>query len=573
MANNIKIGAGLSLDGEKEFKSAVQGINKDLTVLGSEMKKVTSEFSGNANSMDALKAKTDVYNKQIDEQKKKVETLTNALENAKKEYGEGSDKVKNWQIQLNNAESQLNKTENALRETTEQAKKLDRAKFDGLVGGLKNAGAVAAKMALAIAAAGAAAAIGIGKMTLEAAAGADDINTLAKQTGMSTEEIQKFQYAAERIDVPMETLTKSMAKNIKSMAGVQLGTKEVTEAYAQLGIDVLNADGSLRDGQTVYNEVITALGGMENETQRDALAMQILGKSAQDLNPLILGGADALKQFGDEAMAAGLILDQDALDKLNLLNDAVDKMKATLTGAGSVFSTAFAGPLTEGINTITGYLERLGKAFTEGGLDGLSDELTTILSEVVGKIVEFMPTFIQLGIDLLGKIAIGIIQNIPTIVKAIPQIVGALVNALGGVGKELLNMGGSIIDGVWKGIAAKADSFRNKLKDFFAGIIRGVKSFLGIESPSKVFASIGENMALGLEGGFTGRMTAASGQINKSVPRSLDVQPYSMSFPQKAKSESINVTLQIDGQTLARQTFEHFRKETKSRGTPLVQGV
>jgi phage-related protein len=268
-------------------------------------------------------------------------------------------------------------------------------------------------------------------------------------------------------------------------------------------------------------------------------------------------------------------LDQDALDKLNLLNDAVDKMKATLTGAGSVFSTAFAGPLTEGISTITSYLERLGKAFTEGGLDGLSDELTTILSEVVGKIVEFMPTFIQLGIDLLGKIAIGIIQNIPTIVKAIPQIIGALVNALGGVGKELLNMGGSIIDGVWKGIAAKATQFTQKLKDFFGGIVKSVKNFLGINSPSTVFAGIGENMALGLTNGFSNEMASATNKINGSVPKQIDMSgSYRVNrIPQAKTNENINLTIQIDGQTLARQTYENFRKESKLRGTPLVQGV
>ena len=79
MAGKMKIGAGLALSGEKEFKKAISGINKDLAVLGSEMGKVTAQFGSNANSVDSLKAKSEVYNKQIEEQKKKIETLVEFL--------------------------------------------------------------------------------------------------------------------------------------------------------------------------------------------------------------------------------------------------------------------------------------------------------------------------------------------------------------------------------------------------------------------------------------------------------------------------------------------------------------
>jgi hypothetical protein len=114
------IGAGLALEGEKQFKDAIKGINKDLSVLSSEMKKVTAQFDGNAESMEALTAKQKVYSERADEQRKKIEVMTAALENAKREYGENSDKVKDWQIRLNNAESDLAKTERALNETTAQ---------------------------------------------------------------------------------------------------------------------------------------------------------------------------------------------------------------------------------------------------------------------------------------------------------------------------------------------------------------------------------------------------------------------------------------------------------------------
>ena len=116
MANKT-IGAGIALDGEKEFKQAVSGINKDLSVLGSEMQKVTAKFSGNEKSMESLTAKSDVYNKQIETQKKKIEEIQKALANSTKEYGENDKKTKDWQISLNKAEAELAKTEKSLRDT------------------------------------------------------------------------------------------------------------------------------------------------------------------------------------------------------------------------------------------------------------------------------------------------------------------------------------------------------------------------------------------------------------------------------------------------------------------------
>ncbi|MDY4231808.1 MAG: hypothetical protein SOX74_06985 [Candidatus Faecousia sp.] len=130
-------------------------------------------------------------------------------------------------------------------------------------------------------------------------------------------------YAAELVDVPTETLTKSMAKQIKSMKAVQDGTKLSVEAYDKLGVSVMNAGGSLRDSDTVYWEVIDALGKIENETERDALAMQILGKSAQELNPLIEQGAERIQELGDQAREAGYVLSDEMLN-------AYDRKRITL---------------------------------------------------------------------------------------------------------------------------------------------------------------------------------------------------------------------------------------------------
>ena len=167
-------------------------------------------------------------------------------------------------------------------------------KFSGLGTACK---AAAATMAAAFAAVSAAAIAGgkaLIEMTKEGAAYADTVLTESTVTGIATDKLQEYMYAAELVDVSTDTLTKSMAKQIKSMKAVQDGTKLSVEAYDKLGVSVTNADGSLRDSDTVYWEVIDALGKVENETERNALGMQFLGKSAQELNPLIEAGAERM---------------------------------------------------------------------------------------------------------------------------------------------------------------------------------------------------------------------------------------------------------------------------------------
>ena len=112
MADNF--GLKIGLEGEKEFKKALADINQSFKVLGSEMKVVQSQFDKNDDSVEALTARNQVLGKEIDTQKKKIETLRKALENASTSFGENDRRTQQWQIQLNNAQASLNNMEREL---------------------------------------------------------------------------------------------------------------------------------------------------------------------------------------------------------------------------------------------------------------------------------------------------------------------------------------------------------------------------------------------------------------------------------------------------------------------------
>ena len=457
MAENF--GLKIGLEGEKEFKSALAEINNSFKVLGSEMKLVESQFDKNDNSVQALTARNEVLEKSIDAQKSKIETLKNALNNASTSFGETDKRTQAWQIKLNEAEAELNKME---RELQNNNKQLDTAsdefkdaeksadkfgdevedagnqsddsskKFQALGGVVKG---VAAGMAAAMAAVGATI-VAIGNklidFTKQGAEYADNVLTQSQVTGIATDKLQEYMYAAELVDVSVDTLTGSMAKQIKSMKSAQGGSKSMVEAYEKLGVEIMNADGTLRDSDEVYWEIIAALGSMENETERDALAMTILGKSAQELNPLIEAGADKMEELGKQAREAGYVLSDDLLaaygnldDQLQLLNNGATALKNAL---GTVLLPILTDLASDGVGLLS--------EFTKGVQDANGDisKITDVIGEILPKAINVVMKYIPQLLDMIAAAVIGIgdaiVDNLDVLIECANKLIQTFLNAI-----------------------------------------------------------------------------------------------------------------------------------------------
>lgn len=452
-------GLKIGLEGEKEFKKALSEINQSFKVLGSEMKLVSSQFDKNDQSVEALTARNTVLNKEIEAQKQKIETLKKALENAATSFGENDRRTQAWQIQLNNAEAALNDMERELQQNNDA---LDRAagefddaekqaddfgdevedagkQSDDAGGKFEKLGAVCKAAGVAIAAAFAAvsaAAVAAGKalvdMAVEGAAYADTVLTESTVTGIATDKLQEYMYAAELVDVSTETLTKSMAKQIKSMKSATDGSKTMVAAYDALGVSVTDANGNMRDSDTVYWELIDALGKVENETERDALAMTILGKSAQELNPLIEAGAQRMQELGEEARNAGYVLSEDMLAAYGALDDNLQYLKVNAEGAKNALGTVLLPVLTELSGTGVELLAEFTKGISDanGDIGKMSDVIGEILPKALDAVMEYVPELLEVIASIVGSLGQAIIDNLPVIVESASQIILSILNGL-----------------------------------------------------------------------------------------------------------------------------------------------
>ena len=262
----------------------------------------------------------------------------------------------------------------------------------------------AKKAGAAIVAGTTAVATGLSALTLKSALAADDLNTLAKQSGFSTADIQKWQYASDLIDVSIDDIVKSAAKMKKNMIST---SKTTIAAWDQLGIKVKDSNGHLRNSTTVFYETLTALSKVQNETERDTLAMTLFGKSADSLAGIVDDGGAALQELAGKAEKAGVILSQDTLDSANALNDKVDTLKATVKGFAGKVGSELAGRASKALDVVGSHFS---KAFNAKPMDWLNGKLDTLMAKLdswiagggLERLADLMVNGVQLGAQKAG---------------------------------------------------------------------------------------------------------------------------------------------------------------------------
>lgn len=454
MAKEEQIKTSIDLTGEKEYRAACSSINTSLREINSEMKLATAEFANNASSSEALTRKQEVLQKQLAEQAKKAEAAEAALRKMREAGIDPTDPAyQKMQTNLNNTKAEMAKTEQQINNTSKELKqsKVDWESVGNVVGKVGKAFGTALA-ALGTAAVGAASALA--GLTVSASNYADDILTTSANTHIATDDLQKYSYALNFIDGDLNTLTGTMKKNTQIMSKARDGNKTYTAAYEKLGISITDTNGELRNGQEVYWEVIDALGKVENETERDALAMQLLGKSGTELNTIIDAGSEAFKDLGNEAEAMGYVMSDEAVSALGSFNDKLQQLKAGMTGlknSAALIALPFLDDLaSKGVPILAEFSKGIQEA--NGDVSKMGDVIGQGLADVVNLIVEKLPEFVEMGVTLVSSLIEGIVQNAPTIASAAVQIVETLVNGIATLLPMLIEGAAQLIVGLATGL-------------------------------------------------------------------------------------------------------------------------
>ncbi len=424
MAKGRIAGLTIEIGGDTtKLQSALKGVDKQLKTTQDNLKDVNKLLKMDPGNVELLTQKQKGLKDAIKLTKERLEELKKAQEGVEK----GSAEWDALQREIIETEQNLQGLEKEMRNfgsVGAQQLKVVGNKLQE-VGGKVEAVGKALTPVSATAAAFGTALLGAGKKALDTA---DDLNTLSKQTGLTTDELQRMQYASEMIDVDFGSMTGAVSKLKKSMTGHDA-------TWKKLGVSVKDADGNMRNARDVFYDTLKALSEVTNETERDQLAMDLFGKSADELAGIIDDGGAALEQYGDKAEELGLILSGDTLDSLGKTKDSFDEMKAQMQGAVTELGAKVAEVLAPAAEKIAAGVEKLA-----GWISQLTPEQVQLILTVTGLVAVIGPLLIGVGkfIVMIGQL-----------IQLVPVIKGALAALkIGGFNPIVLIIGAVIAAGV-----------------------------------------------------------------------------------------------------------------------------
>lgn len=552
MASGRIKGITIEIDGNTTpLQKALAGVDKSLKTTDASLRDINKLLKLDPGNTDLLKQKQEYLGNAIKDVKEKLrleqeayEQLKNAdpsEENAEKQKAlereiiDTNNALKKYQDELDDTEAELKgvkkETDKAADSTDKMERETEQAE-DAQEGA--NQGWTTARQVLAdLVSKGLEIAIQAVKRLAQAmvdavsdaADYADEILTLSRTTHLSTETLQEFQYMAELVDVSLDTVTGSLTKLTNNMQSAAEGSGAAADAFAALGIDVVGSDGHLRNAEDVFYEVIDALGQMTNETERDAMAMDIFGRSAQELNPIIDAGSGALADFADEAHEMGYVLDNDALESLGEMDDSFQRVQRQMEAVRNQIVVALAPAISN-----------IADAFVEWAQSVDWEEVADKIGEVMEVVIDVVDFVIDHKELVLGAIiaitaAIGaltiaqIAMNVAMTANPIGLII-MLIGALIGIVVALevkFKAFSKFFKQMWEGLKAfigpiveaiknffvnaanKIREIWGRIKDFFQGVWNGVK---------QVFEAVGQffldrfmaayNFVTGIWSGITG---------------------------------------------------------------------
>lgn len=542
----VDIGPKIGIEGEKEFRDALKSMSTQLKTLDTEMKAVTSAFNANDSSQEKLSAQTDVLTRQLGLQENKISEIQKALDYARANYAENSNEVQRWQQALNNATADLNNTKKQLGELSggvdDVGEAMDNAgEKTSVFGDMLKANLLGGAIISGISA--------LASATKELIGGAVEgyaeyeqlvggVETLFKDSAGTVQDYANDAYKTAGLSANeyMETVTSFSASLLQSMgndtaAAAEKADRAITDMSDnanKMGSDmssIQNAyQGFAKQNYTMLDNLKLGYGGTKEEMQRlidDANALNAAqGNYTSYTIDSYADIVDAIHTVQTEMGITGTT----ALEASTTVEGSVNSMKSAwsnfVTGLGSDNAdiSALSAQLIESVGTVAENVLPVVETVLKNIAEAVSNDGPEMIEQFVSYAIEKLPEIIKLGLQMVLALVKGLVQNLPELWTAVLDMTAGIAQTILDALPDIIEVGRDIVRGVWEGIKAMASWIGEKVSGFFSGIVGDVKDALGIHSPSRVFAGIGENMALGLGQGFASEMKSIGAGIQNAIP-------------------------------------------------------
>ena len=472
-----------------------------------------------------IKAEKGENSKAAQEMEIRLNKETEALNKSQAEMRQTEEGLKGMAEGTQEAEQGTKELGDEEEKTTQKTNILGSA-----LDGLKNIAKVGIAAVLGLAGAVVGVAAGITKLVLSTADAAGELVDLSLKTGIGVEELQELRYVGDQTGTSLDTMTGSLAKLTRNMSQARdqsgdysekLGeagkkvieleaelaktpvwkdryktlTKQLEDAkealdeikggdvqlaFGKLGISVTDVNGNLRDSKVVFYEAIDALGKIQNETERDALAMSIFGKSAMELNPLIKAGSDEINRLSQEARDMGAVMEEEDVGAMESFGDQLAGLKAGLMGTLGTLAGAFLPGFQNLATTGGGYLKQFSSIVkgSNGDLATMATGIGGLLGQIVSDITKQGPQMLQAGLGIIQGIINAIVTSLPALLPGVITMIMSLVEFILQNLPMVLNAGIQIILALVNGIGMQLPMLINAAIQMLVTLAQGVAQAL-----------------------------------------------------------------------------------------------
>ena len=452
-------------EGEKEYRQALKEINGGLSVLSAESKKLQEQYKGNEKSLEALTATNENLDRVVLSLSDKLDLQKKRLAELKQAYGESDDRTLRMAKSVTDTETALIRQQRALDENTRALENFGKGEGDatrqaeGLGDALNDIGGkfgislpkemtntlngmlkIDTRMLVTIGtfAALAAAVAEVEKklvdLTLEQSKHATEVTNLSRTMGMTTEAYQEWDYVLKTVGSSAEAAQGDISKLAEKAQDAATGSGEAAELFAQLGIKVKDSQGTFKSQSELFDEVITKLSRMKDETERNAIASKLLGSTGEKIIPLLDKGAAGLEESKKMAHEFGVVMGEEALAALKDVTLAANNFDEAGEGLKNTIAVGMAPAVENLMKKGTDFFVRLQEAAEGSGILEVFSALLDVVS-ALEPLFDVLFGTAEDGVPALQALALalGVVADALTIVANTIAIVIELF-------KQLINL-------------------------------------------------------------------------------------------------------------------------------------
>lgn len=290
----------------------------------------------------------------------------------------------------------------------------------------------------AISAVAVTAATAIAGIAYATASAGEALRDMSLRVGVSVEALSSLKYAAELSGTSLEGLGQGLKFLSRNMYSASSGSKEASEVFRKLHLNITDASGGLRKADDVFMEAIDRINALGSETEKTALALELFGRGGTEILPLIKEGSAKIAEMRAEAEKLGLTFTTIEANQADAFKDALDKIKGSAKGLGFTFgkellplATEVMDKLADKISTLRPAIQQFAETFT-ATLAALP-EIVVLVGNTIERIFvrvftepSYFKGFLSNFLTVMTSLSLAVAGTVATIAITIGEAAGVV---------------------------------------------------------------------------------------------------------------------------------------------------